>query len=452
MRFFLFILTNALLFLRPSEFVPELHALELYRYAILACLVISFPVVLEQLQRRYPGVPPVAGCVLGLLPAVLCSNLLTGDLDRLRGTTEEFFKVVLYYLLLLALVDSTARLKQFLHWITLFIAGLALVAILRYHADIAVPAAPPPDAAQARKGARHTFVVDMVRDAQTGAMVPVQRLCGTGIFNDPNDLALMLVCGIILCLFWIGDPTRQAGKPFWLGLMALFGYGLMLTHSRGGFLALLASVGLFLHTRYGGKKTLLLGFAVLPALFVVFAGRMTSISTSEGTGQSRIQLWSDCLVLFQQSPLVGIGASSILQYSSHVAHNSFIHGYTELGLFGGTLFLGAYYYAIRGVALLRPDPAGGAADEPVDPELRRLRPYLLGMTVAYAVGLLFLSRCYLVPTYFILGLATAYLRLHTGQRAEPVTAWSRMVVPRLAGVSLCFLFASYTFVRLLNVR
>ena len=68
---------------------------------------------------------------------------------------------------------------------------------------------------------------------------------------------------------------------------------------------------------------------------------MTSISADEGTGQARIQLWSDGLMFFQQSPLFGIGMENYRQFSRHVAHNSFIHCFAELGLLGGTLFLGA---------------------------------------------------------------------------------------------------------------
>ena len=36
-----------------------------------------------------------------------------------------------------------------------------------------------------------TFVVDDVRDPNTGELTRVNRMCGTGIFNDPNDFALI---------------------------------------------------------------------------------------------------------------------------------------------------------------------------------------------------------------------------------------------------------------------
>ena len=55
-----------------------------------------------------------------------------------------------------------------------------------------------------------------------------------------------------------------------------------------------------------------------------------------------------------------------------------------------------------------------------DAELARLYPYLMAMLVAYAVGIGFLSRSYIVPTYLLLGLAVVYLRLRsTGTPPRP---------------------------------
>src|SRR6059058_2955347 len=82
------------------------------------------------------------------------------------------------------------------------------------------------------------------------------------------------------------------------------------------------------------------------------------------------------------------------QFSSHVAHQSFIHCYTELGLIGGTLFLGAFYFALKGMYDLRDANLPGVqATEPdnIDPELRRLHPFLMGTLVAYTIGICFLS-------------------------------------------------------------
>ena len=447
MRFFLFILANALLFIRPSELIAELATVEIYRWFILACLAVSLPVVLQQTSLRFAGVPPIVLCVALLLPAVFVSGLFHGNFELILDTVTEFGKIMIYFLLLISLVTDTARLRQFLHWISLFSAAVTLVAVMRYHADVAL-AAPLPKANPGTKDVLHgTYVIDKVRDDQTGAMTDVQRMCGTGIFNDPNDFALVLVAAIPMCLCWLTDPTKKAMRPLWLILLLLFGYALMLTHSRGGFFALVAGLLTLFHLQFGGKKTLLLGLFFFPLLFLVFAGRMTSFSTEEGTGQTRIQLWSEGLSIFLHSPLFGIGMENYRQFSSHVAHQSFIHCYTELGLIGGTLFLGAFYFAIKGMYDLRRYSQEASAAHEIDPELRRLYPFLMAMLVAYTIGICFLSRSYIVPTYMVLGLAVVYLRLHSTQVGAPLPTWNFLVWSRLAGVSCCFLIASYTFAR-----
>src|SRR5437016_12623044 len=126
MRFFLFLIANALLFIRPSEFIAELNAVELYRYAIILCLAVSFPLILAQLSQRYPGVPPVVTCVLCMVPSVFLSGLFHGDFELIGETVVEFAKVVVYFLLLLVLVTDLAKLRQFLYAIGLFSAVVIL--------------------------------------------------------------------------------------------------------------------------------------------------------------------------------------------------------------------------------------------------------------------------------------------------------------------------------------
>jgi O-Antigen ligase len=460
MRFSLFILANAMLFIRPSELVPELGEFELYRYVIALCALVSFPVIVHQLFARTAAVPPVAGCVLGLLPAVLLSHFSHGNGEEAVEQGIQFFKVLVYFLLFLGLVATTTRLRQFLFWLGLLCGALALIAVLRYHASLAYPAPPPPPAPVSmedegkNKKVHAEAVKEQQPDPETGQLVDILRMCGTGIFNDPNDLALVLITAIPLCLYFLTDSKRKSLRPLWIALILLFGYALLLTHSRGGLIALMAGLLALFYMRFGTAKTVLLGMVFMPMLLVVFAGRMTEISASQGTGQSRIQLWSDGFMFFQQAPLFGIGMDGYSTVSNHVAHNSYIHSYVELGAVGGTLFVGAFYFALHGLFRLKQSPkadapaatVGGTGDRPdIDPELHRMHPYLMAMLVCYAVGIAFLSRSYIVPTYLLLALAVAYMRL----RSTGVTAsWGKLIPLRLAGVSCGFLIVAYTFVRM----
>ena len=85
--------------------------------------------------------------------------------------------------------------------------------------------------------------------------------------------------------------------------------------------------------------------------------------------------------------------------------------YTELGIVGGTVFLGMFYLRLLGPAA---QSSGSGCSTPT---CSACCPYMLAMMAAYAVGILSLSRSYEVPTYTMLGLAAAYLAHGAGLSA-----------------------------------
>lgn len=73
--FGLFILVNAVLFIRPAELIPELENLPLYEVAILMAIAAAAPHMLAQFSGRSLVSLPVTAFVLGLLVAVALSHL-----------------------------------------------------------------------------------------------------------------------------------------------------------------------------------------------------------------------------------------------------------------------------------------------------------------------------------------------------------------------------------------
>lgn len=441
--FFLFLILNATLFIRPSEIVPALLGWHIYLVLILVCAGLALPAILDQLSHRCLSRRPITVCVLGLLPAVLLSHLAHFDTEKAALSGFAFAKVVIYYLLLVAMVTTNGRLRGFLFSFALFSAVATALALLQYHGVINI--------------ANLAVLTDTQFDPLTGRNTPVMRLRGTGIFHDPNDLCLLLVVGAVLSVYWLADRRLGTARFAWALALVLFLYALYLTKSRGGFLGFLTAVLVFLTARFGWKRSLGLAALVLPALFVVFAGRQADLSMASNTGQTRLQLWQDGLMLFRGSPLFGIGMDEYANEAGQVAHNSFLHCFAELGLGGGMLFLGAFFAAFMALSRL-----GLRRRQVMDPELRRLRPYLLAVVAAYSVGMLTLSVPYIVPTYTILGLATAYLSMEkvavawadssfrqTGfyRRPSPSAPWS-LLVGQVVLVSILFLAAVYVLVRL----
>jgi O-antigen ligase len=194
--------------------------------------------------------------------------------------------------------------------------------------------------------------------------------------------------------------------------------------------------------RFGIRKAVMLAMFALPVMFTLFAGRQTDISLSQDTGQDRIQLWARGFTMLKRSPIFGIGYGRYADEMGLVAHNSYVHAFTELGLLGGTLFVGAFYYAMSTLHRLGP-----SQDMIADRELARLRPYLLAIVAAYGAGMLTISRNYIVPTYMVIGLVTIYLRLVAANVPEAIPQFDVRLVQRFAVIGAAFLFAAEAFVR-----
>jgi O-antigen ligase len=432
MDFALFIILNTVLFIRPSELVPELAAVPIYQIVIISCLAVTLPRVIEQIRPESLARRPITLFVVGIWLAVVLSIVfgmfwLTGAKDA----GMEFGKVVLYYLLMMAVVNTLPRLRQFMVALCVLTAMVCGLAVADLHGIVDIAGISPIETGYFNRA--------------TSEIVSIPRIRATGIFQDPNDLAMLTVLGMACAVYGASLPTWRAHLPMLLSAIALFLYTLALTHSRGGFLAFLIAGVVLFQSRFGWKRAVPLLAVALPLAVLLFGGRQTSFGDglSEGTGQQRIQIWSEGLQMLRTKPLFGIGRGQFVEEVRHVAHNSYVQAYAEMGLFGGTLFLAAFSYPLWLLYRLG-DKHRQAL---LSPALSRLRPFLLAAFAGYAGAMLTLSRTYIVPTYLVVGLSAVYLRLVQAQAPLPELRLSRRMVRQLATASVLFVAGTYVFVR-----
>jgi len=396
MNFALFLLLNAILLIRPEELLPDLAGLRLYFIVIGLCLLTTGAGVFRQLTADSLIRNPITACVLGFLVALGLSVAFRGMMDRVVELGSEFAKVVLYYLLLVAVIDSPRRFRAFLGAIVGFVLVLTALGLFQYHEYIDVEALRPLERSEV--------------DPVTGELITFPQLRASGIYNDPNDLCLIVTTGTLCCLARSATAAGLAGRVAWLLPVGLFGYAIVLTKSRGGLLGLLAALFVLFCLKLGARRGVLLGVICLPVLLLAAGGRQANFGGGDdegNTAQQRLRLWADGLNAFWRNPLTGIGADEFAGEFGLVAHNSFVQAYVETGLLGGTLFLSAFLFAAVGVVRLSRRPE--FANRP--PAFQALRPFVAAIVVGYAAGMYSVSRNYVVPTYMVLGLAAAYLRL-----------------------------------------
>ena len=140
----------------------------------------------------------------------------------------------------------------------------------------------------------------------------VRRIRGTGIFNDPNDLAMTLVIAVPFVagpLFRRGIPRRVLA----LAMLALVPIvtALYYTNSRGGMLGLAAAVLPYGYRRFGRLAGTVAGAAGLVLLIALGPSRMAGLDASESSAQGRIQAWAEGLQMFKSQPLFGVGFGAL---------------------------------------------------------------------------------------------------------------------------------------------
>ena len=430
MDFALFILLNAVLFIRPEELYPEIAGLRLYLIVISVTLLAALPKIVRQLSPEELERRPITVCVLGLLAAAALSQLARGQFDVVQEFVPEFAKVIAYYLVLVAVVDSPRRFRIFLGFQVIFICAVATLGVLQYFGYVDFEALKP-------------FVQRSI-DPESGNLVESLRLRASGIFNDPNDLCLVLVFGSLCCLYQAAAAANKLVKALWVLPIGLFGFTLILTGSRGGLLGLLAGLSALIYAKFGWKRALPLILVGAPAMVLAIGGRQAEFDATD-SGHARLMLWADGLGALFSSPtfiLTGIGVSGYAEETGHVAHNSFVHAYVEMGLIGGTLFLGAFVTAVWTLFYWK------RLDQSRIPrDLQTAWPFVLAIIAGYSGGVFSLSRDYSVPTYMCLGIATAYVALTVPKapiRLRVSQPWAKnMAVAGVAGLVFLKFFTQF---------
>lgn len=193
---------------------------------------------------------------------------------------------------------------------------------------------------------------------QAFATEPTRRIFAD--WNNPNALAAMLLVCLFAALALASDEVAKR-RWAWAAVAGLHAMALLLTQSRGGFLA--AAVGLLawavMTVAWGGSKRLVVAavpMAMVAGLFLVIGqatpqaapGQAAPLqrvvdrgAEQEQSAGFRILLWRSSVDLMRDHPL-GTGPSTYrfwsaqpgLTQQTHMAHQSFLHKGVESGVLG----------------------------------------------------------------------------------------------------------------------
>jgi O-antigen ligase len=319
----------------PWEYSLDLGAPlgNIARIAGLLLLVVAVPTALQSGRIRRLG--PVQWLTLALYLWLCWSFFWTSvpetTLMKLRGYLQEMMIVWLIW----EFAENPDDLRNLMR---VWLAGSWVLAIL----TIANYASFYPGSA------------DQVRFAAVG--------------QDPNDVARYLDLGFPIAALLLGGRERWPGKLLAAGYLPLGFVCVLLTASRGGFLAAvvaLAGCAVLVIRRY--PKSILGGALALPAvagaiwltLPLPTLERLTSITEQLQNGDlnQRVNIWSAGWQAFLKAPFCGHGAGSFVTVAGlspiDTAHNTILSILVEGGLYALVLASAIVAFSVRSILTMR---------------------------------------------------------------------------------------------------
>jgi len=248
--------------------------------------------------------------------------------------------------------------------------------------------------------------VDESSAQQLGQEAPKRRMMALGYLADPNQLAQVLVAA--LPFFLVGWRSWQSvgNLVTVVAPAALFVYGIVLTGSRGGLVALatlLAAAAFLQGRRWLSRLTVVAVLVVSPIALLV--ARQTAQQDDSAAG--RMEAWSYGLQLLKESPIWGAGYGSFIESHDLTAHNSFVLCFAELGLVGYLLWLSIFVVSLMQLTQV-------ATWSPRGPDGWRVRRWGVAARLSL-IGFLaagfFLSRTFSVMLFTVVGIGTAVVSI-----------------------------------------
>jgi len=426
MTFVLCLLYIAVIYVRPGEIIPGWIGFPFVEITGVAAVVSAVGSLIVA-PNRFPKLPN-DWCFFGFLGAAILSLPANGWLGGSYRAFVGLQPLAVFYLLIRVAVQTERQLRWLVAMFVVLTLFQATNGIVQYHTGVGL-------------GNSTAIVVMESGPSGDGDRQETKRIRGTGIFGDPNDLAMSLVI-IIPFLFTALLPGGSGFVRRFMAVAALVivAYALFLTQSRGGFMGFAAACAAYAYRRFGRVPSVVIG-VVMVGLLAVGSSRMRELNSSEDSAQGRIQAWSAGLGMLKSRPILGVGFRSFTDYHERVAHNSFVHSFAELGLVGGYFFVGLFYWFV--ICNERGRNVAGAAES-------SLARDILASGVGVAVCAFFLSRQYSPVLYVPLVLGAIRVSVTSGTSPQPpfqrTSDWLLMLV-----LSGGFLLATYVGILMLAI-
>jgi probable O-glycosylation ligase (exosortase A-associated) len=390
-------LFTALVFFRPYELSPSLFWLAQTPFWVAVVTLIIFVITQLGLENKLSARPREVNLVLLLTVAGILSIPQALEPERAWNGFVEFLKVVLIFIAMINVVRTEKRLKGL--WILVLIATCILS-------------------------------VNAVNDYRLGRLeLQGLRIKGSigGLFDNPNDLALHLVTMFPIALGLSLITRNRILKIVYFAASLLIVGGIVVTFSRGGFLALIATGGVLLWKLVRSSRWLIppVG-AVFLVLFLVLApgGYRDRLSTTgDESSMARFDDLKRSVFVAVRHPFLGVGMENYILFSNSnkSSHNAYTQVAAEMGIAASVLYILFILAPFKGLRKI----------EHKAYEVKSARRFyyisvaLQASLVGYMVASFFASVAYLWYIYYLVAYAVCLRRIYdfaVEQDAAPTSA------------------------------
>jgi O-antigen ligase len=306
---------------------------------------------------------------------------------------EEMTKILLPFLVGITMIDSVAKIKQ-LAWVILLTMG---------------------------------YVAYELNMSYYDGFNRLQEIGFRGM--DGNCVSVAMNSCIGMGIFLALHEKSWVRKGIALICVVLMLHVVLFSYSRGGMLGLLATglIGFFLIKKQPMHYLLFLAIVLVGWRLAgqgVQERFMTSFASKEerdGSAESRLKLWENCIDIMIANPVFGVGPDHFPVVAHHygwpegkAAHTLWLQTGAELG-FPGLGFLILFY----GLCMVRLFPLLWESSAVPDPWLHTTARMIIAALVGFMISAQFVSMVGLEIPYYICLIGAATLKLASVPQARP---------------------------------
>lgn len=171
-----------------------------------------------------------------------------------------------------------------------------------------------------------------------------------GSFGGGNTTGLLLLFILAMSIGCFYKETARIKQLFYILATGTIGTAFIMTHSRGGFLGMLAMLGyfVFIHTKMSFKK--FAPIAIVIALTILaLKPQEEGRGLKESSTPERVELYHQGLQMFKHNPVFGVGSSRFKNNNriKKTAHNIYLNTLAETGFFGFFFFIAMWFVVFK---------------------------------------------------------------------------------------------------------